>query len=160
MLAELIRKARTKKRLSLTSLEEISGVKASTIGAIEQGVAKNPGYQTVAKLERALNTSFNVQKSKINLTDQEILLIDLFKQLSDADKKNTLNYTKERIILVTQDEHKKELARNLSAVLISTQLGISINSAKKQYTDDNEPGDYWISMAEAILQDMQDGKLG
>jgi transcriptional regulator with XRE-family HTH domain len=59
MLAENIRKLRTKKGLSQEKLARLADISTATLVKIEAGVAKEPTITTVAKIAGALEVSID-----------------------------------------------------------------------------------------------------
>ncbi|MDP2921469.1 MAG: helix-turn-helix transcriptional regulator [Candidatus Omnitrophota bacterium] len=57
MLAENIKKLRTKKGLAQEKLARLADISTATVVKIEAGVAKEPTITTVAKIAKALNVS-------------------------------------------------------------------------------------------------------
>jgi transcriptional regulator with XRE-family HTH domain len=60
MLAQKIRKLRKKKGLSQEKLARLAEVSYNTIVKIESGESKNPTFQTMAGIAKALNISLDV----------------------------------------------------------------------------------------------------
>lgn len=60
MLAENIRKLRTKKGLSQEKLARLADISNNTLIKIEQGIAKEPTITTVTKIASALGVSIDV----------------------------------------------------------------------------------------------------
>ena len=75
------------RKINYDKLSEMSGVSKSAIAKILSGEAKNPRYETVLQLERALNISENVPLVSEYLTEDEEKLLETYKNLSDKNKK-------------------------------------------------------------------------
>lgn len=58
MLGNNIKKIRTKKQLSLRALSEKSGISKTTINEIENGIVTNPTLDTIQKIAKALDTTY------------------------------------------------------------------------------------------------------
>lgn len=48
-------------------------------------------------------------------------------------------------------EYRTELARRLAASFFSMQLDVSLQTAYKKYAENNAVGDYWLTVADAII---------
>jgi len=59
MLAKKIRKLRNKKGLSQERLARLAGVSYNTVVKIESGESKNPTFQTMAGIAKALEVSLD-----------------------------------------------------------------------------------------------------
>ena len=58
-LGEALRKEREARGLSLRDLQELAGVPFPTIGRIERGRTRTPGFYIVAKVAKALRMSLD-----------------------------------------------------------------------------------------------------
>jgi len=52
-----------------------------------------------------------------------------------------------------ESEYKTEFARRLAASFFSMQLGVTLQTAYKKYAENNAVGDYWLTVADAIIAD-------
>ena len=52
-----------------------------------------------------------------------------------------------------ESEYRTEFARRLATSFFSMQLGVSLQTAYKKYAENNAVGDYWLTVADAIIAD-------
>lgn len=64
MLAKLIRELRNKKSISQEKLARLADVSYNTIVKIESGESKNPTFQTMAGIAKALGVSLDILAEK------------------------------------------------------------------------------------------------
>jgi transcriptional regulator with XRE-family HTH domain len=58
-IAHILRQARTHRGLSLRDVEEISGVPNPTVSQVETGFIKNPSFEAVVRIARALGVKLS-----------------------------------------------------------------------------------------------------
>lgn len=54
------------------------------------------------------------------------------------------------------DSTREELARSLAAAFLSHQLGVTHATALKRYCSKGVVGEYWLTLAEQIMNDQSD----
>ncbi len=75
------------RKINYDKLSQMSGISKSAIAKILSGQAKNPRYETIQQLERALNVGENVPLISQYLTEDEEKLLEAYKSLSVKNKK-------------------------------------------------------------------------
>lgn len=110
---DIIRKRREELDLTYEQLGNMIGVGKSTVRKWETGMIENMRRDNIVSLAKALNISpailmgwedVNEKESEINLSAQEITLLENFNKLDSEDKSKVIDYTK---LLSSQEKYNK-----------------------------------------------------